>query len=166
VHYHAKRIGTKALMQMKKVVGILSVFALAGLICVGIWVCWVFQPWMPAGRAVHLSTEHIGDYDFQVWQRKNALFGEPFATGLFARKQGGPWKVFLLDFQDNYRSLIILRRQGSGVAVLQDKRKLGLFDETQEVFMRDYSGGDVRKDMGDVLNSEPPANWWLKQADK
>lgn len=81
-------------------------------------------------------------------------------------RQGGPWKVFLLDFQDNYRSLIILRRQGSGVAVLQDKRKLGLFDETQEVFMRDYSGGDVRKDMGDVLNSEPPGNWWLKQSGK
>jgi hypothetical protein len=96
---------------------------------------------MPAGRA-HLSGERIGDYDFQVWQRRNKEF-EPFAIGLFARKQGGTWKVFLLDFEDNYRSSIALRQEGSGLAVY--KRKLGLFDETQEVFARDYSNGGVRR---------------------
>ena len=115
---------------------------------------------MPPGYVVHLSSEHLGDYDFRVWQRKNAG-SEPFATGLFARKQGGPWKVFLLDFQDKYRSSIVLRREGSGVAVFQDNRKLGIFDETQDAFKRDSDGGMFP---GDLLNSEPPGNWWLKEA--
>jgi hypothetical protein len=116
---------------------------------------------MPPGRAVHLSTEHIAEHDFQVWQRKNAGWPEPFATGLFARKNGGHWKAFLLDFQDNYRSSITLKPDGSGVVVLQDGHKLGLFDENQDVFKRDSDGAIFE---GVVLSSEPPGNWWLEEA--
>src|SRR5262249_6608059 len=97
-----------------------------------------------------------------VWQRKNTISTEPFATGLFVRKQGGPWKVFLLDFQDSYRSSIVLRPKGAGVVeVLQDNRKLGDFDETQGVLRRDLESRTLT-DTGEILNSEPPGNWWLE----
>src|SRR5262245_21071544 len=91
------RPGSKtATTPMEKILGLLSIFFLAVLI----WVGWKFQPWMAAGRAVHLSTMHIGDYDFQVWQRKNSILTEPFTTWLFARKQGHKWMSFMLDFED------------------------------------------------------------------
>lgn len=147
---------------MRKVVGFLSAIALVVLIWIGIWICRVYAPWLPPGSAVHLSSEHIGNYDFQVWQRKN-VGSEPFATGLFAHSQGGPWQVFLLDFQDSYRSSIVLRAEGSGVAVLQDNRRLGVFDETQGVLRRE-SDGSVSP--GSVLNTEPPGNWWLEESRK
>jgi hypothetical protein len=79
---------------MKKIFELLSVIVLVALI----WIAWKFQPWMSAGHAVHLTSNHIGDYDFQVWQRKNAVITEPFATGLFARRQGEQWRAYLLDF--------------------------------------------------------------------
>src|SRR5262249_33640587 len=84
---------TPAATPMEKMLGLLSLFFLAVLF----WISWEFQPWIPPGRAVQLSSEHIGDYDFQIWQRKNASPTEPFATGLFVRKQGGQWQAFLLD---------------------------------------------------------------------
>lgn len=144
-------------MTMKRVLGLLSVILLGVLI----WIGWAYQPWMPAGRAVHISSTHLGDYDFQVWQRKNAGGAEPFATGLFARKQGGPWRAFLLDFEDTYRPAILLRREGSGVAVFSGSNRLGLFDETQQVFKRDSNGASIE---GNLIDSAPPGNWWVKEA--
>src|SRR5215813_11495216 len=99
---------------MKRIARVLAGGIFLVLVGLGIWFHRVYQPWMPAGRAVHLSSEHFGAYDFQVWQRKNTISTEPFATGLFVRKQGDPWKVFLLDFQDSYRSSIVLRPKGAG----------------------------------------------------
>ena len=62
-----------------------------------VWVGWNFRPWMPEGRAVYLDEAHFGDYDFQVWQRKNGLADatEPFATALFVRKTSGLWTAYL-----------------------------------------------------------------------
>ena len=139
---------------MKKLIGLLSVIVLVALI----WIGWTFQPWMPAGRAVHISSEHIGDYDFQVWQRKNDIATEPFSTGLFARKQGGQWRAYLLDFQDNYRPPIALRREDSGVAVLYGREKLGFFDESEQTYKKESNG---RLDTGVVIDSEPPSCWLL-----
>ncbi|SRR5713101_7047240 len=127
------------------------------------WIGWKFQPWMPAGRAVHISSERLGEYDFQVWQQKTDIATEPFATGLFVRKQGGQWKAYLLDWQDIYHSTIVLRDRGASVEVLQDGSRLGVFDETQQVFKRDSNGLSYP---GEVLDSDPPANWWLKAAGK
>ena len=105
---------------------------------------------MSSGRAVHISSTHLGDYDFQVWQRKNAEVAEPFATGLFARKQGGQWRAFLLDFQDCYRPHILLRKEDSGIAVLYGSEKVGFFDEAQQTYKRKSNG---RLDPGVVLDS-------------
>ena len=135
--------------------GFLGAIALVVLI----WLGWTFQPWMSSGRAVHIGSTHLGDYDFQVWQRKNAEVAEPFATGLFARKQGGQWRAFLLDFQDSYRPHILLRKENSGIAVLYGSEKVGFFDEAQQTYKRQSNGG---LDPGVVLDSEPPGNWWVK----
>ncbi len=120
----------------KKTLGLLS----ALLLVVLLWIGWKFQPWMPAGRAVHLSSKHIGDYDFQVWQRKNAGITEPFATALFARRQGGQWKAFLLDFEDTYRPTISLQKEDSGIAVLYGGTTRGRFDGAQQILKRDSNG--------------------------
>jgi len=143
---------------MKRLIAWLSVIALVALL---IWIGWTFQPWMPAGRAVHLSSAHLGDYDFQVWQRKNDSPTEPFSTGLFARKQGGPWRAFLLDFQDSYHLRVVLRKEDSGVSVLYGSEKQGFFDEGKQTYTKESNG---RLETGDVLDSEPPGNWLLHQS--
>ena len=146
-------------MKIKRPFLLLCVIGLAGVT----WIGWKFQPLMPIGRAVYLSGQHFGEYDFQVWQRKTDSATEPFATGLFARRQGGQWKAYLLDWQDIYHSTIVLRQRGTSVEVLRDDRRLGVFDETQQTFKRNSNGASYP---GDVLDSEPPANWWLKQVRK
>jgi hypothetical protein len=142
---------------IKRTLGWLGVILLlAGLV----WIGWNFQPWMPPGHAVHLSSEHLGNFDFQVWQRKNDALTEPFATGLFVRKAGEPWKAYLLDIQDAYRPSISLRKEDSGVAILYGKFRRAYFDEERRVFtLYHYDGGsDVRE--GVAIDSEPPDNWW------
>ncbi|MCI0353188.1 MAG: hypothetical protein L0Z53_27535 [Acidobacteriales bacterium] len=149
-----------ATIVIRGIVGFLGALVLVGTI----WFTWEFRPWMQAGRTVHLISERIGDYEFQVWQRKNASVGEPFATGLFVRKQGGgPWQAFLLDFEDIYRPNIVLRKEGSKVAILYDNEKWGDFDEQRQVFLRRYSDGDYPLDPL-VIASEPPGDWWLKES--
>jgi len=142
---------------MKRLAGLVSVIALVALLA---WIGCTFQPWMPTGRAVQLSSAHLGDYDFQVWQRKNAIATEPFSTGLFARKRGGKWLAFLLDFQDSYYPKVMLQKEGSGVTVLYGSEKQGFFDERQQTYRRESNG---RLDTGAVIDSEPPGNWLLNE---
>ena len=127
------------------------------------WIGWKFQPWMPAGRAVHVGSTQVGDYDFQIWQRKNAGWGEPFATALFVRKRGGHWNAFLLDFEDTYRPAISLRKEDSGIAVLYGRTKWGHFDESQAVLTR-FSNGSSFPIEATAIDSDPPGTWWLKQS--
>jgi hypothetical protein len=143
---------------MKKIVGSSVVILLIAAI---IWVGWKFQPWMPAGRAVRVRTEHLGDCDFEVWQRKNAGRTEPFATGLFARTENGRWKAFLLDFEDTYRPSISFRKTELGVEIFRGSTRLGVFDETQQTYRRDLDGASFS---GALLDAEPPNSWWVKQA--
>jgi len=136
---------------MKKVIAPVTAF----LVCVGIWLGWEFQPWMPAGQSIHLSTVNLGGYDFQVWQRKNRTRTEPFATWLFARKQDGKWMPYLLDFEDTYRPSVVLREEGSKVAVFRGNDRLGVFDGEHKVFIRypDRTVFPVAE-----IDSEPPGN--------
>jgi hypothetical protein len=96
-----------------------------------LWIGWRFQPWMPMGRSVYISSEHLGDYDFQVWQQKTDIV--EFSTGLFARRHGEPWRAYLLDWEDVYRSTIVLREREAGVEVFQDGKRIGVFDKTQRL---------------------------------
>src|SRR6266481_6729122 len=161
-HLNTREFKTQPIIArtMKKIFELLSVIVLVALI----WIAWKFQPWMPAGHAVHLTSNHIGDYDFQVWQRKNAVIMEPFATGLYARKQGGQWKAFLLDIQDVYHPTITLRKEESGIAVLYGGTVRGYFDDAQQVFKRNSRSGVSLLIDADVIDSEPPGNWWLRES--
>jgi hypothetical protein len=136
----------------------IGVLFLAGVV----WVGWKFQPWMPAGQAVYLTSAHLDDCDFQVWQRKNAGLSEPFATGLFVRRAGSPWEVFLLDIQDIYRPTISLRKESRGIVVLSDGDELGVLDSSQGIYKK--PNGVSRT--GDPINSDPPGNWWTEAAGK
>ena len=137
---------------MKRVCGLLGVVVLAGLA----WVGWEFSPWMPAGRAAFVSSTHVGDYDFQVWQRKNSGVTEPFTTWLFARGPGHKWMPYTLDFEDTYKPSILLRKEASGIAVLRGNKKLGVFDDTRQIFTRYPDGMSFP---GAEIDSEPPGNW-------
>jgi hypothetical protein len=55
---------------------------------------------------------------------------------LFARKQGGKWMRFMLDFEDSYRPTIALRKKNSGIAVFRGTTQLGVFNEAQQNFTR------------------------------
>ncbi len=115
---------------------------------------------------MHVADAHFGNHDFQVWQRKNATMTEPFATGLFVRKQGGQWKAFLLDIQDTYRPSIDLREENSGGAILYGKTKRAYFDEKRDVFTFYHHDGSSEVTAGIVIDSKPPGNWWLEVAIK
>ena len=138
----------------------LRLVLLAVLLATLVWIGWEFRPWMSEGHAVHLSDARFGDYAFQIWQRKNGSVTEPFATALFVRKTGGPWKAYMLDHQDTYRPSINLRREGSGVTVLYGKTRRAYFDEQSDIFtLYHWDGGsDVME--GLVINSDPPDDWW------
>jgi hypothetical protein len=131
-----------------------------GVVGISSWVLWRLQPWMSPDQAVHLCSERFGGYDFQVWQRKNAETFEPFASGLFVRSPDNQWRVFLLDFQDRYRPSFKLREVGSGIIVLRNGKKLGVFDRATQTFEWELNG---RRSTGDALEGEPPGSWWLKQ---
>ena len=44
----------------------LAIVSIAG------WFAWKYQPWMATGQAVLISSTHLGNYEFQVWQRKDS----------------------------------------------------------------------------------------------
>jgi len=119
---------------------------------------------MREGHAVHVGDAHFDDHDFQVWQRKNSFADatEPFASAVFVRKAGGPWKAYLLDIQDTYRPSISLRKEGSGVVILYGKNKRAYFDGDRDVFTLYHHDGTANVTGGVVIDSQPPDNWWQR----
>jgi hypothetical protein len=123
------------------------------------WCLWRLHPWMRPGQAVHVVTWRLGEYEVQVWQRKNADLFEPFATGLFVRRSGSKWQVFLLDHQDLYAPRIALKRESVGVVVFRGSKRLGVLEEGGR-YRRESDGAMLT---GALLQAEPPSIWWLKQ---
>jgi hypothetical protein len=132
------------------------------LLFVLVWIGWEFQPWVHAGRGVWLSSAHMGDYDFQVWQRKNDAVSEPFATALFVRRGRCPWTAYLLDIQDTYRPSMSLRKESSGVAILYGKTRRAHFDEGRGVLTLYHWDGGSDVIEGVVIDPEPPDDWWQR----
>src|SRR5258708_1591933 len=91
-----------------------------------LWFALRFRPLMPAGHAVQINTGKSGEFDYQVWQRKNKSTFEPFATGLFIHRRGEPWRVFLLDFEDEFRPRVELKTESTGIAVIENRRVMGI----------------------------------------
>jgi hypothetical protein len=95
---------------------------------------------MPAGRTIHLGDTKIGDYESQIWQRKNTWATEPFTTWLFARRRGDKWIPFMLDYEDDYRPSISLRRENARFAVFYGSTKFADIDETLRSLTRTSDG--------------------------
>ena len=142
---------------VRKTFAVLVVIVLAALV----WTAWKFQPWMPAGRVVHLESIRLGDSDFQIWQRKNDTVSEPFATALFVRKEGGAWTAYLLGFEDVYRPRINLRKESSAVIIFYGNHRYAYFDEEQQVLRRDSESQRLATP-GVVIDSDPPGDWWQR----
>ena len=124
-----------------------------------LWLGWELHPWVPAGRPLHVSDHVVGAFEFQVWQRKNDSLWEPFTTGLFVRKSGMPWHVFLVDIQDGYHPSMRLQEDGPGIAVLDGAHKLGVFNPASMTFQWRST---PRRDAAAVLDGDPPGNWGAK----
>jgi hypothetical protein len=139
---------------------IFALLVMIVLVALG-WVAWDFQPWLPEGRVVHLQSARLDDLDFQIWQRKNQSASEPFATGLFVRKQGGAWTAYLLDFEDVYRPTINLRKEGAAISIYYGSYRRAYFDEEQWVLRRDSDSGSVVSPAV-MIDSEPPGDWWQR----
>lgn len=128
-----------------------------------IWCVWKLQPWMRPNYAIHLGSWCFGKWEFQIWQRKTATLTEPFATGLFVRREEGPWRAFLLDFEDLYRPGLVLRSRSNGVALLQHNKERWFFDLSTERLRRKSGGEEFT---GGVIHNAPPGNWWLQLSDQ
>jgi hypothetical protein len=139
---------------------LLTLLVLAALVA-GMWVGWKLHPWMRPGQAIHIKSWKFGHQEFAVWQRKNTTFVEPFATGLFARRGSEQWRAFLLDFEDLYHPGIVLRKEATGVVVVRNGKRLGVFDEVTQTFTRESDGSSFT---GTVIYGEPPGNWWIEQS--
>ena len=122
------------------------------------WFVWELHPWMPAGHALALGTWRFGDYEFQVWQRKNPDTFEPFADGLFVRYGTNQWRVFYFDIQDCYSPKIRLQQELSEVLVYRRGENRGTFDLTTQSFRR--NGLIVP---AAYITGNPPGNWWLEK---
>ncbi|NLH72871.1 MAG: hypothetical protein GX456_07435 [Verrucomicrobia bacterium] len=122
-----------------------------------LWCLWNLQPWRRQGDEVHVGSWRFGDCEFQIWQRKTWTVTEPFATGLFFRKGAGPWRAFLLDFEDLYRPNYVLRNQSNGVAVFKNGKRRWFLDLGTEQMRRESDGQAF---VGGAIQNAPPGNWW------
>jgi len=98
------------------------------------WFVWELHPWIPAGRALALGRWRFGDFEFQVWQRKNTSILEPFADGLFVRQGTNQWQAFCLDIQDGYLPKLRVQQDGTRVTVYRDGQKRGVYEMTNQTF--------------------------------
>jgi len=136
----------------------LSVILLA--VC-GTRLLWQLHPWVKPGTALRLGNWQIGQFEFQVWQRKNPWAWEPFADGLFVRQGTNDWQVFCFDIQDNYSPKVKLRKVGSKVHVMRDGEDRGVFDLVEGSFRaRSNTPAYTPVVIGNA--TDPPGRWWLR----
>jgi hypothetical protein len=123
-----------------------------------VWGLRVFQPWVKPGRAFLISSSRVGQHEVQIWQRKNRVLFEPFATGLFVRS-GTNWLAFLLDFQDVYHPSIKLQNTNAGIAVFRSGDHMGTYDAESGMFILTRTGAKLAPM---IIHTPPPGNWWLQ----
>lgn len=147
---------------MKRLLGIVIGFAVLVVVCVavtGAWFVWKLHPWVPAGHALALGNWRFGDFEFQVWQRKNADIFEPFADGLFVRRGTNQWQAFCFDIQDRYSPRVRLTHEQGRVVVYRDDENRGVYDVTTQTFRRH---GEACTPEGMGNSTSPPGQWWLR----
>jgi hypothetical protein len=141
---------------MKRIPGIIGFL----VVCCLAWGIWKFHPWMPAGGAVFLGKWRFGDTDFQVWQRKTAIWGEPFATGLFVRAATNQWRVFCINIDDFYSPSVHLRAEGDSVIVFKSNQKVAVFDMATQTYR--HPGQEAYTPVFLRATTQPPGGWWVE----
>jgi len=144
----------------KPLVGSLLLVLAGGAVCLGLFV-WGLHPWARAGTAQWIGNWQFGDYEFQVWQRKNRSVFEPFADGLFVRRGTGPWQAFCFDIQDNFSAKVELREADGKIHVFRDGENRGFFDMSIGSF-RASADTQVFTQDGIGNASQPPGQWRLR----
>ena len=115
-----------------------------------------FQPVMPEGKVLKLSTFQSGSYSFQVWQRKREYWLEPFTTAVFVRHQtNAVWDAYTLGIQDIYKPPIRFQTNESSVK-LSDGGKLIVNFDIRTGLMT-YANSMRHPSEGTTLT---PSNWW------
>ena len=130
------------------------------LIAVFMWIGFIFRPWMRPGSTFKIRDAEIGDWTFQIWQRKNESFTEPFATALFARpKKGTQWKAFTLSHQDRFSPSVKLIGSNAVVLIINGNVSAAEFHLA--------NGRYFRKGQTNFINegvSDDPQLWWTGSA--
>ena len=138
---------------MKKSLILLSIFAFIGLS----WLSWKVHFWSHPGKTFHLGNWKFGTYDFQIWQRKNEGFAEPFTTALFVRPTGSRlWKAYSLGHQDFYTPPVKLEHKDSEVEVFYGDKSLGVFDLTTGNYLRAGQLNPIEEG-----GTDSPEKWWI-----
>ena len=118
------------------------------------WYVWELHPWIPAGQSFALGHWRFGDFEFQVWQRKNTSIAEPFADNLFVRQGKNQWQAFCFDIQDGYLPKMRLQQDGSQVIVYRDGERRGVYDMASQTFQRHETPLAPA-----YIRGEPPGDW-------
>jgi hypothetical protein len=116
-----------------------------------------FRPWISPGTAVSLGEWKFGSCRCEVWQRRNAVISEPFATALFYQVDEGPWNVVCVDFEDFYNPPLSLREESGRIVVYHWYSRAGSLSPQTGEFE-----GRTGKVSVTALSKEtrPPGLWW------
>ena len=135
-----------------------ALYSIAVLIVCGFlgYALFCFQPMMPAGTVVKLSSFQARGYDLQVWQRKNEHWTEPFATVVFVRHDtNSVWDTYTLDIQDVYKPAIQFQTDGTNIQISVAHKLMAHLDI--------HSGNVTYADSTPHASEGPaisPINWW------
>ncbi|HZQ47390.1 MAG TPA: hypothetical protein VFC07_10290, partial [Verrucomicrobiae bacterium] len=117
------------------------------------------QTWLlkKAPGEIHFFSAKHGNYEFQVWQRKNESRLEPFLTAMFVRESSHKvWQAFSLGFQDCYAPRITFRQTGSQVEVFHGRKQLGSFDMAASKYLQVGQIEPINEG-----TTDSPTNWWI-----
>ena len=118
---------------------------------------WKLSFWTPPGRTFHVGSWTFGGHEFQVWQRKNEDFSEPFTTALFVRSSTNQiWQIYSLDHQDFCAPTVRLHQKGFDIEVVKEHRYLGTYDLKAGTYLRVGQAAPIHE--GTILE---PKHWWL-----
>jgi len=118
------------------------------------WIAWRLQPWMQDGKLIQIGSWKYEAYEFQVWQRKNSTFAEPFSTSLYVRHKTNAWHQYYLNHQDDYSPNISLTKKDLSVLVYRGTKFLGAYNMAETNYAREGGDGSLE----DVFWEDPPGN--------
>lgn len=138
-------------LNMKTFLVCFVILILSGMI----WASWKIHFWTQEGKIFFNSRWKIASYDFEIWQRKNKSYFEPFETALFVKPdKTNEWQAFSIDFQDIYSPKIELTDQGAMIEIFRDGKQFGFLIKSNCLFWRVNQETPIFHD-----STQYPSNW-------